>query len=57
MGQRPVQAGESTVYVGFRFNESLVSSIDDLAKKRNMNRSDLTREALRQYLEQEVAAS
>jgi len=57
MGQRPVAAGESTVYVGFRFNESLISSIDDLAKRRNMNRSELTREALRRYLDQEVAAS
>ena len=45
------------MYVGFRFNESLIASVDELAKQQNVNRSELTRAALHLYLEEEVAAS
>ena len=57
MSQKPIAAGEDSVFVGMRFNESLIASIDELAARRNVNRSELTREALRQYLDREVAAS
>ncbi len=56
-GSAPIKEGEESVFIGLRFNESLVASVDELAAKRSMNRSALVREALRFYLEQEVTAS
>ena len=57
MAQAPVVAGEKSSMVNARFNESLLTAVDDTASRQGISRAELVREATRQYLEREVAAS
>lgn len=57
MAQAPVVAGEKSAMCAVRFNESLLASVDEAASERGTTRAEFLREAVRQYLEQEVAAS
>lgn len=57
MAQSPVVEGEQTKVIPVRVNESLADDFIDLADRRGISRSDLMREAMRSYLEQEVEAS
>lgn len=57
MAQAPVAAGEKSTLVPVRFNESLLTSMDEVVADRQGTRAALVREAVRRYLEQEVAAS
>lgn len=57
MAQEPVVAGEKSKVIPVRVNESLADDFIDLAEQRGVSRSVLMREAMRTYLEQEVAAS
>ena len=55
---RPLDPDEDVVFIGFKVVESMAESLDDLAASRASNRSELIREAISHYLEnQEVAAS
>ena len=57
MAQASVVAGEKSAMCAVRFNESLLASVDEAAAKRGATRAQLVREAVRQYLDREVAAS
>ena len=57
MAQASVVAGEKSAMCAVRFNESLLASVDEAAAKRGATRAQLVRDAVRQYLDQEVAAS
>lgn len=57
MAQAPLAAGEKSTIFRVRVNESLAEEVDELVEQRGTTRSLLVREAVRQYLEQEVAAS
>ena len=57
MAQAPIAAGEKSTIFRVRVNESLADEIDELVEQQGTTRSLLVREAVRQYLEQEVAAS
>lgn len=57
MAQTPVVAGEKSKVIPVRVNESLADDFIELADRRGVSRSVLMREAMRTYLEQEVAAS
>ena len=57
MGQRPVATGESTQHVTFRANDSLVADLHDYLDRSGAKKADVLRAAVRQFLEQEVAAS
>lgn len=57
MAQAPVSAGEKSKVIPVRMGETLADDLTDFAARRGVPRSLLMREALRQYLDQEVAAS
>ena len=57
MAQAPVVVGEKSKVIPVRVNESLADDFIELADRRGVSRSDLMREAMRTYLEQEVEAS
>lgn len=57
MAQSPVVAGEKSLLVQARVNETLAVELDELATRRGTNRSVLVREAVQLLLDQEVVAS
>jgi|GEM_PF-1812234 len=57
MAQAPVSAGEKSKVIPVRMGETLADDLTEFAARRGVPRSLLMREALRQYLDQEVAAS
>ena len=57
MGQRPVAVGESTKHLTVRVNDSILGDLNDFMDRTGSKKADVVRAALRQYLEQEVAAS
>lgn len=57
MAQAPVAAGEKTLVLPVRVNESLAEDFNELAARRGTTRSGLIREGMQLLLEQEVAAS
>ena len=57
MAQAPIVAGEKSAMCAVRFNESLLASVDEAASERGATRAQLIRDAVRNYLDQEVAAS
>ena len=57
MAQAPLAAGEKSTIFRVRLNESLADEVDELVEQKGTTRSLFVREAVRRYLEQEVAAS
>jgi len=57
MAQKPLVTGKTATLLNFRADEQLVEALNSQVEQSGRTRSELIRDAVRQYLELEVEAS